>query len=290
MVIPKGKGTWIWQIRRCENGDPQAIADEIKRCGYGHVIIKVSDGVYRYNIQNKVYDRVPAVIKAIRETTPDVQIFGYHFVYGRFPRLEADQAIRRIRKLDIDGWVINAEGHYKLRKAGTATIYLSKIRAAHPDMTLMLSSYRYPKAHPEFPWKEFLSVVSINMPQVYWIKAHNPAEQLRRSLSEFQSLGYKNVFIPTGAAFCEWGWCATMEEVLEFTAKVERLELPAVNYWEWGATREKLPAIWEFICLLVWNKDDDEDDPYPIAPVKIWRKEITEWARSKGYEGSNPAS
>lgn len=287
MIIPKGKGTWIWQIRRCEGGDPQAIADEIKRCGYGHIIIKVSDGVYRYNIKNKIYDRVPAVIKAIRKTTPDVQIFGYQFIYGRFPTLEANQAIKRMNTLDIDGWVINAEGHYKFRKPGTASIYLSKIKAARPDMTLMLSSYRYPTVHPEFPWKEFLSVVEIMMPQVYWIKAHNPAEQLRRSLSEFERLGYKNVFIPTGAAFCEWGWCATAEEVGQFTGEAKRLGLPSINYWEWGATKEKLPGIWKLIALFEWN--EDEIDPYPTAPAGVWRKEITEWARSKGYEGPNPA-
>ena len=60
------------------------------------------------------------------------------------------------------------------------------------------------------------------------MKAHNPAEQLVKCVREFQRMDHSRPILPTGAAFNEFGWKPTTDEVLEFYAYCQRIEP------EWG--------------------------------------------------------
>jgi hypothetical protein len=110
--------------------------------------------------------------------------------------------------------------------------------------------------HPEIPWNQFLTACDINMPQVYWIHAHNPGEQLSKTLREFASPKFKAhpQIIPTGAAFTEHGWTVTASEVQEFLRTTHTLNLEAANFWEWHSARERIPInIWETIRDHDWE-------------------------------------
>lgn len=52
-----------------------------------------------------------------------------------------------------------------------------------------IASVRYPRYH-RLPWRAFLERCDYAMPQVYWEQAHNPGDQLRRSLAEYQDLNW----------------------------------------------------------------------------------------------------
>ena len=122
------------------------------------------------------------------------------------------------------------------------------------DIPIALSSYRYPSYHPHLPWDVFLSKCDYNMPQVYWMKADNPGEQLRRSVREFQNMKYHPPILPTGAAFTEWGWVPTTSEVNEFLETAVSLNLKAANFWEWDNCRTKLPEdVWCSIRDFPWE-------------------------------------
>ncbi len=254
----KGKGFYIWKIPNCEGGDAHQIAVQAKKSGFSHVLIKVANGIYSYNYDwNRKIDLVPPVAQALRAV--GIEVWGWHYVYGDQPSAEARIAVRRVKELNLDGYVINAEAQYKEPgKKSAATQFMRALRAGLGNsIPVGLTSYRYPSLHP-LPWNEFLEKCDYNMPQVYWIHAHNPGAQLARTLNEFEStrIKYRRPIIPIGAAFREHGWEPTKNEVLEFIDTARSLNLSAVNFWEWDSCRSALTPrdeIWNAIATYDWE-------------------------------------
>jgi hypothetical protein len=263
-----GKGFFIWQIGRVEGGDPQAIAAVAQSAGLAYVLLKIADGVSSYNIGSDGHDLVPPVVAALNER--GIAAWGWHYVYGTNPAAEASKAIQRIQATGVVGYVIDAEEEYKQPgRAAAARLFMDSLRSALPTFPMALSSYRYPTLHRELPWQEFLSRCDIAMPQVYWLQAHNPGEQLLRSISEYRDIT-SLPYIPTGAAFREFGWQPTPAEVIEFTDTARAQGLAGVNYWEWYDARVILPDVWNAIAAYNWP---------PVEPPPQWVRARV-WATS----------
>ena len=261
----EGKGFFIWKIKNCESGDPQAIAAESIEAGLSHVLIKIANGIYTYNYDwNQMIDLVPPVVKALHDV--GIQVWGWHYVYGDDPINEARIAKSRVQDLDLDGYVIDAEGEYKESgKANAAKTFMSELRnGLGKNVPIALSSYRYPSLHP-IPWSAFLEKCDYSMPQVYWMEAHNPGAQLERTVREYESLDFNPPMIPVGAAFTEYGWSPTGIDIQEFLDTARSLNLSAVNFYEWYNCREVLTPsheIWDLIASYDWG-------PHPVPPVDI---------------------
>jgi len=248
---PKGKGFFIWKIPSCEGGEPKKIAYTAYKAGLTHVLVKIANGIYDYNYDTS--SRKDLVAPLANELSKyGIKTWGWHYVFGDLPKEEAKAAIRQIRKLPLEGYVIDAESEYK-GKYTPCRIFMNELRSSLPDYPMALSSFRYPKYHMDLPWIDFLSKCDYNMPQVYWEQAHNPGEQLARSLSEFKTnvSPYKPV-IPTGAAYGGSGWYPTSSEIIEFINKALSLGLSGVNFWSWDYCRLKLPNLWETISSFEW--------------------------------------
>lgn len=247
-----GKGFFIWKIPMCESGDPSAIASTANRAGLSHVLIKIANGIYDYNYDSVTKrDLVKPVATALKEK--GIQVWGWHYVYGDLPEQEAQTAIRQIEKIPLDGYVINAESEY-LDKSTPCRIFFDKLRSTLPNFPIALNSFRFPRYHPQLPWNNFLSEVNLNMPQVYWEQAHNPGEQLRKCLSEFQNIAPFRKIIPTGSAYGANKWKPTSQDIIEFINTAIQLNLPAVNFYCWDYCRSKLPDIWDTISGINWPK------------------------------------
>ncbi len=264
----EGKGLFTWKIPNCEQGDPAAMAATAKSAGLTHVLLKVADGTTVYNGTWGIkQDLVTPAVNSLR--AEGIEIWGWHYVYGNNPVGEANLAIQRIRQYNLDGYVIDAEKEYKQdgRKAA-AKAFMNRLRGAFPSLDIALSSYRFPSLHPQLPWAEFLDGCNINMPQVYWMKAHNAGEQLIKCVREFQNKTPSRQVIPTGAAFHEAGWKPTSAEVLEFMNTAKALNLPAVNFWEWSDARSGvMPGVWETIRDYPWAGQ--------VAPKDICEKYVS---------------
>ena len=243
---------FIWIIQNCHNGNINEIVDKAVKANYSHVLIKIANGIYSYNYDwEKKIDLVPPLVQALK--SKGIQAWGWHYIYGDLPEMEAQKAISRIRDLGVDGYVLNAEGQYK-GKHSAANTFMSQLRAEINDIPVGLSSYRYPSYHPQFPWDEFLKKCDLNMPQVYWLLAHNPAAQLKRSVAEFQNLTYSPPIFPTGAT-------STASEVKEFMQQAQSLNLSGINFWEWSNLHKALPAeVWYTIRDFEWDKDPQPPD------------------------------
>lgn len=247
----KGKGIFVWRIQACENGDVEAIASLAKAAGFTHVLVKVADGNFNYNIDAKTgEDLAEKLTKALKARK--IPVFGWHYVYGYDPKTEADRAIGRVEQLGLDGYVIDAEVEYK-EQHRAARLFMDRLRAGLQSLPIGLSSYRFPTLHPRLPWTEFLSKCDFNMPQVYWINARNPGDQIRRSLQMFQKMTPYRPIIPTGAMFRHGKWQPTPEEINEFIVTSRELNMEGVNFWEWSKARRYLPELWNVFSAFDWS-------------------------------------
>jgi hypothetical protein len=246
-----GKGMFIWRVRGCENGDVQAIANLAQAAGLTHVFLKVADGNFSYNIDTKTgEDLAGALTKALK--AKNIQVYGWHYVYAYDPLAEADRGIQRVQQLGLDGYVIDAEVEYKDQNR-SARLYMDRLRAGLGTLPIGLSSYRFPALHPGLPWSEFLLKCDFNMPQVYWIKSHNPGDQLKRCLQMFQKITPFRPIIPTGAIFKHGDWAPSLGEINEFIQTTRNLNMTAVNFWEWSKARLYLPEHWNLFAAFNWE-------------------------------------
>lgn len=270
MTFLQGKGMYLWRINNVEGGNPIAMAEVAQQAGLTHVLVKVADGRGTYNTYKKGdgyeyfnaqdgFDTVPGVVSALRAR--GIKVWGWQYIYGDSPLLEARMAIRRIKEFALDGFAVNAEGQFEHPGMEVpARIYMTEMRRELPDLPIALSSYRYPYVHAYFPWTTFLNYCDLNMPQVYWMGATNPAEQLGRCLREFQTLPVYRPIFPTGAAFQEHGWRAKPEEVTAFLAAVKQNGLPGCNFWEWYFARAKESELWNPVRDFNWGEVTGKPD------------------------------
>jgi hypothetical protein len=144
-----GKGMFIWRVRGCENGDVQAIANLAQTAGLTHILLKVADGNFSYNIDTKTgEDLAASLTKALK--AKNIQVYGWHYVYSFDPLAEADRGIQRVQQLGLDGFVIDAEFEYKEQNRA-ARLYMDRLRAGLGSLPIGLSSYRFPTLHPTLP-------------------------------------------------------------------------------------------------------------------------------------------
>jgi hypothetical protein len=306
----QGKGMYLWRIHRAEGGDPNAIADAAHKAGLTHVLIKVADGRGTYNtykVQDgrEMYnyqsgeDHVPALVAALR--AKGIQPWGWQYIYGEYPVREARMAIQRVKQFNLPGFVVNAEIEFQARGMDVpAGQYMQELRTGLPDTTIALSSFRYPNLHNPFPWNTFLEYCDMNMPQVYWVGANNPGQQLLKCLHEFQSLRVWRPIFPTGAAYGEHGWRATPEQVSAFLQAVKENGLPGANFWEWYYSRQYDQALWNPIEKFAWPVEasqpvdisirymDALNSSDPVQVASLYSTEGVHVTAQRTLQGSEP--
>ena len=250
----RGKGFYIWKIPYCEGGNPQAIAARAVNAGLSHVLIKIADGAsWPYNVDLKRdLDLIPPVRDALKER--GVEVWGWHYVRGDNPLNEAYLGIKRMRELHLDGYVVDAEAEYKAKgRALAAGRFMREIRRALPRTPIALSSYRYPRTHPDFPFDAFLEYCDYTMPQVYFEQAHNPEEQLERTVNQYMVLRNPRPVIPTAPAYARGEWRPTPHEIKRFFHKCREMGLTAANAWSWDfASRRAYVDLWNAVAEFDW--------------------------------------
>lgn len=249
-----GKGMFIWKLQDVEGGDPDAIAEAAVKADLSFVIIKIADGNQYYrHFSDDGIDLLPQTIDALH--IKGVQVWGWQYIYGNDPKEEALVGSYRVQELGLDGFVVNAEAEFKQDgKAEAARLYMSTLLTNIPDVPVGLSSYRFPNFHAPFPFEEFLEGADYMMPQVFWVQANNPQEQLLRSILEFEELDPEIEIIPIGPAHVDGDWKPSSSELREFLDAALEAGVPAVAFWEWSSARGDLPpSIWITISQYEWK-------------------------------------
>jgi hypothetical protein len=290
-----GKGIWIWKIFQCENGNADAIVARARAARFTHVIVKICDGDDPYNLwkdgsqwRDYALELIPKLSNA------GIAVWGWNFIYGDPPprdqgkpkywELEAQGNVKRInqlRPLGLQGFVIDAEKEYETipDRWNKAAAYMKILRDQAPDLPLALASWKQPLQHGSFTWVQFRSKIDLDMPQVYWLGAHNPAAQLQLSSQQFSAMQPKLPYVPAGAAFVQGGWRPTPQEIGDFLNQAVALGVPAANLWTWdylglrggeayNPSHWNFTAEWDAVANFSWPTAP-QPQPQPQPPADI---------------------
>lgn len=241
MKLISGFGWYIWQI--AQSGSPETIAALAHANHCEHLLIKIADGRYPYN----AVDGDPAKQLAQKTQAFGMDAWGWQYVYLSNPVDEALMAIKRIKETGVTGFVVDAEAEW-MSNAANAEIYMKKLRSGvGNEFPLALSSYRYPSVQPAFPWSTARKYVNLDMPQVYWVQAHNPGYQLTKSYQEFAKMNPILPYLPTGAAYTWKDWRPTVEDVDHFIQAADGIGLSGYNFWSWQNCMQDVQDVWGFL-------------------------------------------
>jgi hypothetical protein len=261
---------------------PEATADALSAMGCRWVAIKIGDGAAA------TWATYPgaqqAAIRAFVER--GIQVWGWHYVYGgvaavrnedgtwRYiasgpsPEQEADfvnDIMGKLASAGMSGYIIDAEQEYKGGgQAARATRFMDRLNVSVP---VALSTYRYPTAHREFPWREFYASGKIHyhMPQVYQDDGAGQAvAQLRRCIREYSE--YTGIpqlpFVPAGRAYIEGPFKEVRaSEITAFINECKQREFSGCFFWSLDQYRNRAgikPEVDAGIAASPW--------PAPVAP------------------------
>lgn len=128
-----GNALWIWELRKAEGGDLEAIATRAKLAGISTVLVKAGDRTNPWAQFNA------ELVGGLHER--GLRACAWQYVVGDRPEEEAAVAVAAIRA-GADCFVIDAEGEYSGRYAEAAR-YVAALRAgAGADYPIGLSSFR----------------------------------------------------------------------------------------------------------------------------------------------------
>ena len=261
-MILQGKGFFITNLSKCEDGEPNSILAAARSAGLSHVIIKIADGEQVFGMDASGNDMVAPFVQMFKSA--GIKVWGWHSVYGDNPEAEAATAAARAHALGLDGYVVCAGDEYtRSGLTGAARQFMQSIRSTL-GIPIALSSYRFPNFHPEFPWSTFLEFCDVHMPQVAWEQAHDAGAQLRESKRQCDALPNSKPYIPTGTAYGIPGWSPSAEEIIDFLNTAVALDLPAINFHAWDECRKDLPLVWTAIAEFVWPENVQASQPAPV--------------------------
>ena len=250
-ILPKGKGWFIWLVAQTMGGNPTAIANAAKQAGVGHVFWHIHNG---YLGELKIGPDLTPFIAAMKAV--GIESWGWGAVYKTTWSAGADRVIEAMRRHpDLVGYILDAEAQIKDSPAEAAAL-MKKLRYFLPDMPIGLSSYRFPRLHPELPWAEFRSQCDFDIPQVYWeqnFADSGGANQLRASYDEFRMMSPQLPYVPTGSAYRVTGWAASPAQVKGFLDQAKSMELSGANFWVWWHTQLYLPEVYNVIMNYKWE-------------------------------------
>ena len=273
----QGKGFFTYILPECEGGKPADILAAAQAAGLSHVLVKIANGVYPFGVDASG-DYTAPVVQALRGA--GITVWGWHYVYGSNPAIEASIAIQRVQTLGLDGYVVDAEEEYKQPgKDNAARQFMTAVRSTL-TCPIALSSYRFPNYHPELPWSVFLEFCDLHMPQVYWEQSHNAGNQLRESKRQCDALPNAKPYLPTGAAYgTPPVWDPTPADVTDFLNTAQALGLPAVNFFSWDECRRDEPQVWQTVASFNW-----------AAPVKVTAGTLTPPPTTAPSDGTQPSN
>ncbi len=165
---------------------------------------------------------------------------GWGYTMFDQPGAQGDDIMERCEKLDFTSFLINPEKEWVNVVGGPKAAKLLMDKFKVRNFEVGFCSYRYPSIHP-MPYLAFLNHEAMDFiaPQVYWIDAHNPAQQLERSVVEYRAMSDLPI-IPIASTFPQGNWAPTASDLSQFIGKVKSMALPTWGFFDLDAllTRE----------------------------------------------------
>ena len=268
----QGKGMSVWKIAACEGGNAQAMVKRAQSAGIRHVHIKVADGASPSNQPGQ--NSLPEVVAALKGA--GLEVWGWHFLYGTksgqvVAAQEADQAIKQIKALGLDGYALDFEntGNPQFSWNGgpqVARTFMTRMREAlGPDFPIGAKSHALMfkfgtdnvPMQPAIPFDAFIENCNYLIPQIYWV-FDTPDKRFKESYRQYSKRYPGKPFVPYGAAYGEKQpngkfWEASPAEITRFMELAEELNFPACAFYSWDYCSSKNPGLWMPIAAYAWK-------------------------------------
>ncbi len=216
-----GDGMWIWYVKRSSGGSVNAIAAKAARNNVKAVYIKSADGRNRWRQFNR------RLVGAL--TRRGLKVCAWQFVYGSYPKTEADRAAEAARA-GADCTVIDAEGHYE-GKYLSAQTYMKRLRAkVGPSYEVALTSFPYVHYHPGFPYSVFMGPggAQANLPQMYWKTIGTSVDSIYRTTWTYNKV-YGRPIYPLGQTYSN----PRAADVRRFRELAGTYGARGLSWWVW---------------------------------------------------------
>jgi hypothetical protein len=223
-------GMWIWNLRRCEDGDADRIAARCRQVGLDHVVVKIADGTTPFNGSH-----LQPVVQRLQ--AGGIGVWGWTYTYGRQPEREAELFAARALQLRADGLVVDLEGDAYSGSTARVRRFMGTLRGVAPAAHVGLSSHRFPLLHPDVPIAYAMAWCDSGWPQAYHLHPDVEAS-MERVYREWTAFG--RPVVVTGAAFPEGTGDAA--NIGRLAAACRRLGVARVNWWSW---QHATPAMWD---------------------------------------------
>lgn len=246
--LPSGKGMWIWQPEKADQGDPAAIVARAKAAGISHIFVRMGSsrsGFHGGPFLDQIL--VPAHEAGLR-------VLGWDFPYLDDPAVDVDRALTAINYQvaghKIDGYVADIETQHEGTNLSTAGVvaYSTTLRSAvGPDYPLFSAVPRpsdYTKTF--FPYREAIEQYTAVMPMVYWLN-REPDTDVAGAVEWLKQFG--KPILPIGQAYDgapEGGrpGVPTPDELHRFMGAAEAAGAYSVSFWSWQHANQ---AAWDAI-------------------------------------------
>ncbi len=237
-----GKWIWVWNWRRCDGGDPQAVADRLKAAGCRGAIVKAFDGGYWFD-QGLSFRDVCRRLKA-----RDIGVGGWGYLYGEDTAAEASRAIETAQYGEADFLVLDVESEFKGHPEAAADVCQRIRETLGPDYPLYFSSFAIARYHQSFPFEAFRRNCTGTAPQVYWNAFRWPLEQALGWTYE----DYTAMHLPTAEVFPVGGLYRegavtypTPQEVRDFVRGAAERGSSGVSFWSYEHMDD---AMWQAVA------------------------------------------
>jgi len=241
-LLPYGKGMWLYEPDKTENGDVAAIVAKARAAGLSHLYVRTGsswNGFYAAPFLDKI---LPAAHEA------GLMVYGWDF-----PRLiDPQEDVRRAKaaidhrapgKHRIDGFSADIE----TRSEGThitgqvAAEYGRALRDAVGSGFPLIATVPRPSPAQNYPYAEVVASFDAIAPMVYWLN-RQPDTDVTGALRDLAKFG-KPVF-PVGQAYDgapEGGRAGVPppEELWRFMRFAEAGGAQGVSFWSWQAANSR---------------------------------------------------
>lgn len=200
-----GTGVYAWHSDRC--GQPDEVAETLKRSGIGSIYLKGNDGSQPFGDRASILD----LARACQAHGIRALIWGYTRAYH--PAQEAETVIALLHTDGIDGYVFDAEESLEKPDRWEGTARLLQTVRAHRDgcpdcqnKLLGCAVFPYPSRHPGLPYKALVGACDFVSPMVYaGAMGTSPQRAVARMCREWlaweRQSGLSVPLVPLGQAF-----------------------------------------------------------------------------------------
>jgi hypothetical protein len=236
-----GKWIWLWNWRRCDNGDTSRVAARLRAAGCTGALVKAWDGG-RWFDQSATggWREIARALKA-----GGVSVGGWGYCYGSDVPGEAQRAIETAQYGEADLLVLDVESEFKGRPDAAEELCARIREALGPAYPLYFSSFAIARYHRSFPFEQFRRACTGAAPQVYWNAFRWPLDQsLDWTYEDYAALSIpaSQVF-PVGGLYQE-GFVRfpDAEEVHGFIRKAGGRGSTGVSFWSYEHMSEDVWA------------------------------------------------